>query len=133
MLKNKKTLIACIVLAALVAVAAVCLALFGPEAQAGKKDITLTVVHGDGSEKVFEISTDSENLRGALEQENLIAGDDSGATLFVTMVDGEEADASLEQWWCLTKGGEAMMTGVDDTMIADGDEYELTLTTGYGF
>ena len=31
----------------------------------------------------------------------------------------------------VTKGGEMLMTGVDDTMIADGESYEITLTTGW--
>ena len=46
-------------------------------------------------------------------------------------VDGETADESIQQWWCITKGGEMLMTGVDDTMIADGEAYEFTLTTGW--
>ena len=66
-----------------------------------------------------------------LEEQELISGDDSGATLFVTTVDGYTADSANEEWWCFTKGGEDMMTGVDDTVIADGDKYEITLTVGY--
>ena len=47
------------------------------------------------------------------------------------MVDGESADASQQQWWCFTKDGEMLMTGVDDTMIRDGEKYEITFTTGW--
>ena len=45
--------------------------------------------------------------------------------------DGEQADDSKQQWWCLTKGGEMVNTSADLTPIADGDRYELTLKEGY--
>ena len=105
---------------------------FKPAAQAGGKNIVLEVVHKDGSSKDFSIQTDAENLRGALEQqEGLIAGSESEYGLFVESVDGETADSGEMEWWCFTKGGEMLMTGVDDTMIADGEHYEATFTVGW--
>ena len=105
---------------------------FKPAAQAGGKNIVLEVVHGDGSSKDFTIRTDAENLRGALEQEEgLIAGSESEYGLFVESVDGETADSGAQEWWCFTKDGEMLMTGVDDTMIADGEHYEATFTVGW--
>lgn len=95
------------------------------------KNITLQVVHRDESVKDFEIATDKENLRQALEDEGLIAGEESEFGLFVKTVDGETADDSKQEWWCLTKGGETWNNGVDSTEIADGDAFEFTLTTGY--
>lgn len=131
MQNKKKTIIAIAVALVLMAAFIACYGVFMPKGSEGTKDITVLVVHADGTEKVLEISTESENLRGALEEQKLIEGDDSGATLFVTTVDGYAANASNEEWWCFTKGGETMMTGVDDTVIADGDKYEITLTVGY--
>ena len=105
---------------------------FKPAAQAGGKSIVFEVVHADGSSKDFSIRTDAENLRGALEQEEgLIAGSDSEYGLFVETVDGETANMDNQEWWCFTKNGETLMTGVDDTMIADGEHYEATLTVGW--
>ena len=49
----------------------------------------------------------------------------------MTAVNGIAADDSKQEWWCFTKGGEEMMTGVDTTPIADGDAFEITLTEGY--
>ena len=131
MKNKKKTLIAIVVALVLIAGLIACYIAFAPKGEAGAKDITVQVVHADGAAKEWKISTNSENLRGALEEQDLIAGDDSGATLFVTTVDGYTADSANEEWWCFTKGGEAMMTGVDDTVISDGDKYEITLTVGY--
>ncbi len=96
------------------------------------KHITIKVVFEDGSEKTFEAATDGNSLRDALESvEGLVKGDESQYGLFVTEVDGVAADSTKQQWWCFTRGGETLMTGVDDTSIADGETYEITLKTGY--
>lgn len=97
----------------------------------GVKKITFTVVHGDGTSKDFSIETSQEMLGAALLDEKLIEGDDGEYGLFVTTVDGETADSSQQQWWCLTAGGETVTTGVDSTPIEDGGKYEFTLTAGY--
>ena len=102
-----------------------------PAAQEGAKKLVVTVVHGDGSSKDFSIATDAEFLRGALEEQALIEGSESEFGLFVTAVDGETADSDQQQWWCFSKDGEDLVTGVDDTMIADGEHYEITLKTGW--
>lgn len=130
--RNRWLLPAIVVVLAVAAL--LCWKLLMPTGNTDSKQIAVEVVHGDGSTKDFDITTDSENLRGALEQEEgLVAGEESDYGLFVTTVDGETADAAAEQWWCFTKGGEMLTTGVDDTVIADGDHYEITLTEGYDF
>lgn len=103
-----------------------------PDPVSGRKTITLEVVHGNGSTADFTVETDSENLRGALEQvEGLISGEESLYGLMVYTVDGETADWGRDQsWWCLTKSAEWLDTGLDDTLIADGDHYEFTYTIG---
>ena len=131
MKNNKKTLWIILALILAAALMAGAYALFMPKGQEGAKQITAQVVGVDGASKEFAIQTDSEYLRGALEEQNLIAGDESEYGLFVKTVDGYTADDSKQEWWCFTKGGETMMTGVDTTPIADGDHFEITLTTGY--
>lgn len=132
MKKSSKIIIALVVLAALIVGALALYNAYMPDGVSGEKHIAVEIIHGDGSTKDSAIITDSENLRGALEQEEgLIAGDDSEFGLFVTTVDDETADSAQEQWWCFTKGGEMLMTGVDDTMIQDGEHYEITFTVGW--
>jgi len=46
-------------------------------------------------------------------------------------VKGRKADESKQEWWCITKGGESVSTGVDLINISDKDKYELTLMEGY--
>lgn len=104
---------------------------FGPKGEAGRKNIDITVVYGDASTDTFSLTTDAEFLRGALEEQKLIAGDEAEYGLFVKTVNGVTADDTKQEWWCFTKGGEEVMTGVDTTPIADGDAFEITLKTGY--
>ena len=95
------------------------------------KTLSISVVHGDESVKDFTIQTIKANLADALVDEKIAEGSDSEYGLFITTVDGETADETKEQWWCITKGGEQLNTGASDTITADGDKYEITLTTGY--
>ncbi|MGI5883827.1 MAG: DUF4430 domain-containing protein [Candidatus Spyradocola sp.] len=129
---NKKTKII-LSLVALVVVVAVFVGVYfatRPETSAGDKHITVEIVGKDDSRTV-ELDTDEEYLGPALEQENLISGTESEFGLYVTTVDGYTADESAQEWWCFTKGGETLNTGVDSTPIADGDAFEITLTTGW--
>lgn len=127
---NKKLLAG--VLALVIVVAALIGIYFAtrPATSAADKTITATVV-ANGEEEAFTIHTDEEYLRGALESIDLIAGEESEYGLFVTTVNGITADDANQEWWCFTKGGESLNTGVDSTPIADGDAFEITLTVGY--
>lgn len=130
-MKNKKTMLAVIVLVVLVAVAAVCWFLFRPTAVGGSKTITVDVTHKDGQTNTFEIHTDEEFLRGALEQENLVDGTESDYGLYMLTVDGETVDESQQEWWGYTKSGEMVNYGIDTCPIADGDHYEFTFNIGW--
>ena len=126
---NKKTVIA---VAALAVVAALMLGLWyftKPQPQAGAKTVVVEVIHGDASSKEFTCHTDAEYLGELLLAEKLAEGEQSTYGLYITTVDGEEAQDSLRQWWCVTKGGERVDTGADSTPIADGDHFELTMST----
>lgn len=123
-------------------IAAVCLAacallLFGawwvnrPETAAGSKAVTVQVVHKDGSSKDFSLQTDEEFLGRALVENNVVEDNQGPYGLYILTADGETADESAQEWWQITRDGEALTTGADATPIADGEHYELTLTTGW--
>ena len=131
---SKKTiLIVSCVLVVLIAAAAIIYAVTRPATHQGAKTVTVKVITGDteADTKTFTLHTDQEFLRGALEEQKLIKGSESEYGMFVTEVNGVKADDTKQQWWCFTKGGETLMTGVDTTPIADGDVFEITLTTGW--
>ena len=104
---------------------------FGPKGTAGQKAIGVTVVYADATTDEFSFSTDAEFLRQALEEQKLVEGEESQYGLYVKTVNGVTADEAKEEWWCFTKDGEDVMTGVDSTPVADGDHFEITLKTGY--
>lgn len=128
---NKWILVGCAALLVLAAAFAAVYLLYKPQTVQGSKQITVSVVFEDASVKEHEITTQQEYLRGALEEQGLVEGDESEYGLFIKTVDGVTADESKQQWWCITKIGEQVNTSVDQTPIADGDRFELTLTTGW--
>lgn len=130
-MNNKKKLVWALV--ALVAVAAIFAGVYfatKPAAQAGAKHITVEI-NGKDSSRSVQIDTDAQYLGEALLEQDLIEGQDSEYGMYVTAVDGYTADDGAQEWWCFTKGGEDVFTGVDLTPIADGDAFEITLTTGW--
>lgn len=104
---------------------------FTPKGEAGDKRVTVTVVHGDQSKKTFTFQTDEAYLRAVLEEADLVEGEDNRYGIFITSVDGEAADDSKQQWWCITKAGKKVNYSADQTPVADGDAFELTLKEGY--
>ena len=128
---RKKLLIGCGALVVACLLAAVLYIQTRPGTTEGAKAIDVVVVHGDGSEATFQYQTDAEYLGDVLTENGLVEGTESSYGLFITTVDGETADDSLQQWWCITREGETLSTGADQTPIADGEQYELTLTEGY--
>lgn len=107
------------------------LAACGEKQSADTKTITVTVVHGNGTSKDFTVKTEKEMLGEALTDEKLVEGEVGPYGLFVKTVDGETVDEAKQEWWCLTKGGQSVETGVDSTVVEDGAAYELALMTGW--
>ena len=104
---------------------------FAPRTYSGEKNVSVTVIHGDKTEKTFTYHTDAEYLGTVLKENGLVQGEEGDYGLFITEADGESADTSLQQWWCITKGGETVNTSADQTPVQDNDKFELTLKEGY--
>ena len=130
-MKNKKVWIAAIVLVLLVAVLAAVYFMNRPQTAAGAKEITLTVVHADGSEKQFRYRTDEEYLGSVLLAEGIVQGEDGPYGLTIYVVDGERADWNENQsYWALYIGQDYATTGADSTPVHDGDSFKLVYTIG---
>ena len=97
----------------------------------GSKTVTIEVVHKDSTSKEFECKTDAETLETVLLDEGIVENNQTDYGLYILTADGETVDESNEEWWCLTKDGETLMTGASETEVADGDHYEITFTEGY--
>lgn len=130
-MKNKKVLLGLIAL-----VLAVCLMgwlWLGNREQAseGMKSITVTVVHGDSTQREIAYTTAAEYLGEILLEEGLVAGEQSAYGLMITEVDGETADWDRDHsYWAFYIDGEYASTGVDTTPVQDGAAYQLVYTIG---
>ena len=90
----------------------------------GSKTVEVEIKAGDSS-ITFTIRTDAKTLGEALLEHKLIEGTNG----LYTKVNGMTADYNVDQsYWCFYKNGEMMMIGMDDTVIADGEHYELVYT-----
>ncbi len=127
----KKYLIAIGILAAAIALMLLVYLQFRPEPIKGAKEITVEVVVPEEQDEKFTLHTDAEYLRQALEEADLITGSESLYGLFITEVNGRIVDEDKQEWWCITKAGAQVNSGVDTIVIADGEHYEITLMTGY--
>ncbi len=77
----------------------------------------------------FTLHTDMTILGAALLEHNLIAGERGSYGLYVKTVNGITADYDVDRsYWSFYKSGEYLMSGVDTTVITDGDHYEIVYT-----
>ena len=130
-MKNKKLIVAVIALVAVIAVMAGLFVATRPETVEGGKNITVTVVHKDGSEKVFEYATDAEYLGEVIVAEGLVNGEEGPYGLYFDTVDGEAAVWETDQaYWSILIGEEYATTGADGIVVTDGGEYSLVYTLG---
>lgn len=91
--------------------------------------ITVDVVGKDGKTTSFTIQTAEKYLRGALEQEKLVEGEDGPYGLYITHVNGERAVYETDDaYWAVYEGDVAAMTGVDEIELKDGAIYKLVYT-----
>ena len=130
-MKNKKLIVIAL---ALVVVVGALLGLYvatRPETAAGAKTITVTVVHGDGSNKDFTYKTDEEYLGPVLMAEGLVVGEMGPYGLMISAVDGEEAVWEVNSaYWALFVGDEYATSGADTTPAYDGSTFKLEYTIG---
>ena len=126
-MNNKKMILAAVALIVVVALFAGIWVASRPDIFAGEKRFTLTVVHKNGTEKVFELTSSEEFLGAALVAEGIIIESDSPG--MYNTVDGETTDYSKDQsYWGFFIDGEYAMEGMNTTPITEGGQYKLVYT-----
>jgi len=99
------------------------------KAQQGAKTVTIIVVQEDGKKTEHVCHTDAENLEDLFAETDFVKGEQGPYGLYITEVDGVFAKyETTGTYWGMNKDGEALMTGAKDTLIADGETYELVYT-----
>ena len=92
----------------------------------GARQFAFTVTDAEGKETAFEIHTDKEMVGEALLELELIAGDMGDYGLYVKTVDGITVDYDTDKaYWAFYVNGEYATSGVDTTVITEGDTYSF--------
>lgn len=121
-------------LGALIAVVAILIGVysaFGAKPVAGSKNITIEVVNKAAESVVYELSTDAEYLRQAMDEAEGLTydGTESEYGLMVSTVNGEVADYSVDcSYWSFYVNDEYCNYGIDTQPIMDGDAFAIVYT-----
>lgn len=126
-MKNKKIIFAAVALVLIIALMAGLAYANRPQAVEGSKQVTVTIIHKDGSEKTLEYATDLEFLSQLLLEKELVTGyasDEYGFT--IESVDGVTADWEKDgAYWALYEGEEYATTSAAGIVLTDGGVYKL--------
>ncbi len=107
---------------------------FGAKPVEGTKEISIEVIGSDKKSIVYDVKTDAEYIRGAMEEaEGLtFSGEESEQFgLMVDTINGETAIYEEGAYWGYYINGDYCNYGIDSQPIADGDKFliEYTLAT----
>ena len=94
----------------------------------GKKTVVLEVKAEDKSVE-FTFRTNTDVLADVLTEHNIISGNEGPYGIYVTCVNGIEANYDENKsFWSLEKEGLQLTTGVSETGIKDGDRFSFVYT-----
>ena len=133
---NKKTLKIALGVGALVLLVAVFVLVytkFSAKPVAGEKAITIEVVDNNAASTVYELNTDAEFLRQAIEEAQAqgltVTGTESEYGLMVDTVNGIRADYTLDgAYWSFNLNGTYCNYGIDTQPVNDGDTFSIVYT-----
>lgn len=128
---RKNIIIGVAALAAVVAVFAGIYFIFGAKPVAGNKSITIEVMNDKQERTTYELNTDAEYLRQAMEEaEGLtFSGAESEYGMMVDTVNGVKADYNENgAYWGFYVNGDYCNYGIDDQPILDGDVFSIEYT-----
>lgn len=101
-------------------------------ATAVKKNITIEVVDSSKKSTVYDVSTEAEFLRGAMDDAEGLeySGEEGAYGIMVKTINGELADYNTNgAYWSFNVNGEYCNHGIDTQPINDGDEFVIAYTT----
>ena len=123
-----KRALAAAAFALLIAALSFVYATFREKAQAGSKNITLSVIDSAGKETIYTLSTDAQYLLGAMEEvEGLtFSGTEGPYGMMLTTVNGETADYNTNgAYWAVIVNGNYGNYGVSMQPVEDGDGFVI--------
>lgn len=104
----------------------------GPETLGtnGDKTITVEVKVSDTDIRTFIINTSTDTLLKALQEQNLIDGEQQDYGYYILAIDGVQVDLEMNEWWCICVDDVMIDTIIDKTPIKDGDKFNIELIDG---
>ena len=128
---NKKVIIGAVALVAVIAVLAIVYAMFRGKPVEGSKAITIEVTGKAGDTKEYQLKTDAEYLRQAMEEADglTFSGTESEYGMMVDTVNGDVADYNADgAYWGFYVNGEYCNYGIDTQPVEDGDVFGIVYT-----
>lgn len=113
------------------------------EVQVGAKTINVVVIdEGQDNTELFkgEIHTDAETLGDALAgapEIKMVTDKGDFGRFIIAMCDVEQGSFETGPWWLYSSDNnesckaQGMCMGIDDTLVADGDNFTFTLTSSF--
>ena len=128
---NKKKIIGIVAFIVIIAALVGAYIAFRPSASAGEKSITSEVVDSSKETTSYDVDTDAEFLRQAMEETDGLefSGTESEYGIMISTVNGETADYEKDgAYWSIMVNGEYGNYGIDQQPVVDGDVYQLVYT-----
>ena len=130
-MKNKKLFLGAGLLVVLIAVFAIAYGAFREKPVEGGKTITIEVINQVDESKEYEVKTDAEFLRQAMEEaEGLeFSGQDGPYGMMIEVVNGESAVYEKDgAYWSFMVNGEYCNYGIAEQPVEDGDVFQIAYT-----
>ena len=105
---------------------------FGPKTTEGSKEITVQVIDAEGTSTSYNIKTDAEFLKEAMDelakkQDFSYDGYDSDYGIFITSINGVTADYNTDAaYWAIYVNDNYGDYGIDQQPVTDGYTYTFT-------
>ena len=110
----------------------IALSVAGPDTTSGSKTVTIQIVDNQKQLTNYEIHTDAEYLRQAMEgcKGLTFIGSEGPYGLMLQTINGVSASYEKNQaWWSIYVNNELGNYGIDQQPVADGDVFRLEYTT----
>lgn len=128
---NKKSLLGLGVLVAIIVVFVAIYCMFGAKGVAGEKNITIEVINKLQESTVYQVNTDAEFLREAMNEAKGLTyvGEEGPYGLAISEINGEVADFTVDaSYWAFYVNGDYCNYGIDQQPVKDGDAFQIIYT-----
>lgn len=130
---NKKIFLGLGIVAALAILLGALYFIFVPKASEGAKAITIEVIDNEQKSTIYELNTDAQYLREAMDEAAdkglTYSGSESEYGIMLETINGVTADYETNgAYWSIFVNGEYGNYGADQQVVTDGDAFQFVYT-----